>query len=114
MRSIKCLIISILILFQFENFAQQKKSPETKNSKEMTQLLSWFTGEFDNFQQYWKEKEDKVVNPHENIHSIFAPMNLPALGEHIFYVKQYIDGDPKKIYRQRMYSFSEDPTEKAI
>ncbi len=39
---------------------------------------------------------------------------MPELGEHVYYVQQYSDGDPSKIYRQRLYSFSANPEEDAI
>jgi hypothetical protein len=46
-------------------------------------MLSWFTGEFDNFQQVWQQKEDKLVDSlcHEHIHSIFLPVKMPAHGQ---------------------------------
>lgn len=50
----------------------------------------------------------------ERIHSIFKRVDLPAFGEHVFYVEQYLDGDPAKIYRQRLYSFSLDDAEQAV
>lgn len=83
-------------------------------SSDMKLMLSMFKGEFDNFWQVSKEKDDSVKNVHEHIHSIFAPVSVPALGENIFYVKQYMDGNPKKIYRQRLYSFKQDDKEKAV
>lgn len=83
-------------------------------SSDMKLMLSMFKGEFDNFWQVSKEKDDSVKNVHEHIHSIFAPVSVPAIGENVFYVKQYMDGNPKKIYRQRLYSFKQDDKEKAI
>jgi CpeT/CpcT family (DUF1001) len=83
---------------------------------DLTEMLSWFTGEFDNFQQVWQEDEDKVADSlqHEHIHSIFLPVKMPAIGEHVFFVKQYMDGDTNKIYRMRIYNFLIDNNEKAI
>jgi CpeT/CpcT family (DUF1001) len=82
----------------------------------MKQMLSLFTGEFDNFQQVWQEKEDKIADSlrHEHIHSIFLPVKIPALGKNVYYVKQYMDGDTTKIYRLRVYNFSVDAKEQAI
>lgn len=79
-------------------------------------MLTWFTGEFNNFQQVWQEKEDKTPDSlmHEHIHSIFLPVKMPAMGQNVFYVKQYMDGDTSKIYRMRVYNFSIDPQEEAI
>jgi len=71
-------------------------------------MMEWFAGEFDNHQQYLDEVEAETPpeQPHEWIHSIFQPVELPLFGDHVFYVEQYTDGDPAKIYRNRIYSFS--------
>lgn len=83
---------------------------------DLNTMLSWFSGEFNNFQQVWQEKEDKTPDSllHEHIHSIFKPISMPFLGEHVFFVKQYMDGDTNKIYRMRVYHFLVDEVEKAI
>jgi hypothetical protein len=79
-------------------------------------LLKQLTGEFDNYQQVWQEKEDKLPDSlrHEHIHSIFTPAEIPALGENLLLVKQYRDGDTAKMSRMRIYRFSPDKKEKAI
>jgi CpeT/CpcT family (DUF1001) len=79
-------------------------------------LLKQLTGEFDNFQQVWQEKEDQLPDSlrHEHIHSIFSPAEIPALGQHLLFVKQYMDGDTNKICRMRIYRFSPDKKENAI
>jgi CpeT/CpcT family (DUF1001) len=92
----------------------QQSTAQHGLSAELAQMMTLFKGEFDNFQQVHKEKEDKYPHIHEHIHSIFAPVEVPAFGKNVFYVKQYMDGNPSKIYRQRLYSFSEDTQEKAI
>ncbi len=103
----------VLIAFVlFENaFAQKNKS---SLANDMQQMLALFEGEFDNFQQVYKEKEDKAKDVHEHIHSIFKKVNFAPLGNNVFYVIQYMDGDTTKIYRQRMYAFAEDKKENAI
>ncbi len=79
-------------------------------------MKSWFGGEFNNYQQVHKEIEDSTAKNliHEHIHSIFKEVSIPFLGQHVFFVKQYMDNDPKKIYRQRIYSFSINNVENAI
>ncbi|MEX1312454.1 MAG: chromophore lyase CpcT/CpeT, partial [Candidatus Sulfomarinibacteraceae bacterium] len=71
-------------------------------------MMEWFAGEFDNHQQVVEEieAEEPPEQPHEWIHSIFHPVELPAFGDDVFYVEQYIHGDPTNIYRTRIYSFS--------
>jgi hypothetical protein len=84
--------------------------------KDLATLLQWFPGRYDNDLQVYFDGE--LNTPQENrngrIHSIFAPVTLPAFGPNTFYVEQYADGDPSKIYRQRIYRFSADHGENAI
>jgi hypothetical protein len=90
--------------------------PAAVQEKDFRIFLSWFEGEFDSGEQVAFADElgiPKDAVP-ERIHSIFKQVDLPAFGEHVFYVEQYLDGDPAKIYRQRLYSFSLDPAEQAI
>ncbi|MBX7170445.1 MAG: chromophore lyase CpcT/CpeT [Pyrinomonadaceae bacterium] len=77
-------------------------------------FTSWFEGRFDNFAQFYNDKENKTEFPHQNIHSIFKKVDLPQIGKTVFYVQQYSDGDEAKIYRQRLYNFTLDKAEKAI
>ncbi len=79
-------------------------------------FLEWFPGVYDNQEQVYFEEELGVPEEerHERIHHTFARVDLPAFGEHVFYVQQYLDDDPEKIYRQRIYVFSPDYEENAI
>ena len=69
----------------------------------------WFAAEFDNYEQNWQDKidaeKDKELQIHEHIHHVFAPLATPALPGETYFVKQYMDGDPSKVYRQRLYQF---------
>lgn len=84
--------------------------------QDLETMTSWFAGEFDNHLQVVEEQEAETPpeQPHEWIHSIFHPVELPQFGDHVFYVEQYLDGDPAKIYRNRLYSFSVNEDEDAI
>ena len=79
-------------------------------------MMEWFAGEFDNHQQHVDEieAEEPPEQPHEWIHSIFHPVELPDFGDNVFYVEQYIEGDPTNIYRNRIYSFSINEEVEAI
>ena len=84
--------------------------------EDLEQMLTWFAGRFDNHWQHREEEaaEEPVEHPHGRIHSIFAPVDLPAVGEHIFYVQQYSSGDPSKVYRQRLYRFHADAASNSV
>jgi len=90
--------------------------PRAVQEKDLRTFLSWFEGEFDSGEQV--AFADDLGIPRdavpERIHSIFKRVELPAFGPHVFYVEQYLDGDPTRIYRQRLYSFSLDEREQAI
>jgi hypothetical protein len=83
---------------------------------ELELMMEWFAGEFDNHQQHVEqiEAENPPEQPHEWIHSIFHPVELPVFGDNVFYVEQYIGGDPTNIYRNRIYSFSINEEVEAI
>ncbi len=106
----KATLILSLIITSFSPIMAQNLTADLK------EICNLFTGEFDNFQQVWQEKEDKTPDSlmHERIHSIFLPVQMPALGENVFFVKQYMDGDTNNIYRMRVYNLSIDKTENAI
>jgi hypothetical protein len=84
--------------------------------KDLGVLLAWFPGRWDNDLQVFFAKDLKTpeAERHNRIHSIFRLVDLPAFGKNVFYVEQYADNDPAKIYRQRIYRFSVDPAEDAI
>lgn len=77
-------------------------------------MMKWFEGRFDNYQQVYAEKQSKAQYPHEHIHSIFHKVDIPAIKGETFFVQQYMDGNPSKIYRQRLYSFTPNEKENAI
>jgi hypothetical protein len=110
MRKLRIGYMLLILLTAINNVEAQKQNL----ANDLATLKQMFAGEFDNFQQVYKEREDKMPNVHEHIHSIFTPVNLPAFGANVFYVIQYLDGDTSKIYRQRIYVFNEDKMEQAI
>lgn len=84
--------------------------------RDLRTFLEWFPGVYDNQEQVYFEEEQGIPEDqrHERIHHTFAPVDLPAFGEHVFYVQQYLDDDPARIYRQRIYVFTADYDENAI
>ncbi len=70
-------------------------------------FLGWFEGEYDNNEQVWQQAEDGIPESerHERIHHIFRRVAVPALGEHVYFVRQYQNGDYEDVYRQRLYRF---------
>ena len=48
------------------------------------------------------------------MHHVFEPVDLPASGEHVFYVQKHLNDDPAQIYRQRICAFRPHYEESAI
>ncbi len=84
--------------------------------KDMATILTYFEGEFDNFQQIYTEKQKNTPDSlvHERIHSVFKRVEMPEVGKNVLYVKQYADGDTNKIYRQRIYTFLVNEAAEAV
>ncbi|MGB0624733.1 MAG: CpcT/CpeT family chromophore lyase, partial [Luminiphilus sp.] len=78
--------------------------------KDFRTMMQWFPGVYDNQEQVYFEAEQEVDEAlrHERIHHVFEPVELPAFGEHVFYVQQHLNDDPAQIYRQRIYTFQPD------
>ena len=84
--------------------------------KDFRIMMAWFPGVYDNQEQVYFETEqgiDKALR-HERLHHVFTSVDLPAFGDHAFYVQQHLNDDPSQIYRQRIYSFRADYDNNAI
>ncbi|MEE4184322.1 MAG: chromophore lyase CpcT/CpeT [Gammaproteobacteria bacterium] len=90
------------------------RSAELSLEQQLELFLSWFPGEYDNHEQNWQDNLSKVEQVHERIHHIFYPATAMQVGEHTFFVQQYLDGNRDNVYRQRLYHFTLDQEEGAI
>ncbi len=101
------LLACLLAVAAAPALARTPPPPQALQEADFATFLSWFEGRFDNDAQVLFADEFGVPEDsrHERIHSIFRPVDLPALGDHVFYVEQYSNADPSRIYRQRIYVF---------
>ena len=97
-------------------FAALLALPMSVQGQDLEHFLGWFAGEYDNNEQVWQQSEDGVApeNRHEHIHHIFIAAVAPAIGEHTFFIKQYLGRDYEDVYRQRLYNFSVNEDRGAI
>ncbi len=79
------------------------------NLRDLGLIAQWFEGEFDNDEQLWVEGRSdwwgKTDEKHGRIHAIHRRIKADSIGQFVFYVEEYLDGDPSKIGRQRIVSF---------
>lgn len=84
-------------------------------ARDLLILTDWFEGEFDNEEQIWfHHRSGADGEPPIRIHTIHKRVNMPVLGDHVFYVEEYRDHNPANIIRQRLVVFSSDLEENAI
>jgi CpeT/CpcT family (DUF1001) len=108
----RILCFSFFICTLFFNATAQTAQNLERDFKELNQ---WLPGEYNNFQQVYQEKNDAVADDarHQHLHSIFFPVQINAIKGSTYFVKQYLDGDEKKVYRQQIYCFQINAAEKA-
>lgn len=113
------IFMMMVFIFSSLTLGQSAQAQQPNNEvlkKDFSLFLGWFPGRYDNSLQTFWEPDLKIPEEdrHNRIHSIFKAVDLPDFGKNVFYVEQYEDGDPTRIYRQRIYSFSIDEKENAI
>lgn len=94
--------------------AQTPARLASRLNSDLDLLIEWLEGEFDNYWQSRIDRESGAELVHQRIHTIFARIELDEIGPHVFYVQQYVDGDPGKVVRQHLYSFRTNLERQAI
>ncbi|MEM8523896.1 MAG: chromophore lyase CpcT/CpeT [Bacteroidota bacterium] len=99
-------------------FLQSVDAQNDPNARDLIKLTEWFEGEFDNDSQIWYENrygwKGDPEERHNRMHTFHKRIDFPELGNHVFYVEEFIDDDPTKIARQRIVSFSSEAPETKI
>ncbi len=94
-------------------------SAQTANDildRDFREMMGWLEGEFDNSEQYYFEEEMSVPEEERKtrIHMTFKKVDVPAIGENVYYLEQYTENNPENIGRQRLFSFTPDYDNHAI
>ena len=75
---------------------------------ELTQLLGWLPGKYDNTAQADSDPQRGVQPPHDRIALIIVTVYTPRLGHHVFYVQEMAADDPRRVMSERLFSFKVD------
>lgn len=88
---------------------------------DLQRLAAWLAGEWNNHEQVWQQKIDaadvKVLKKEDTVahrHQVVAPVTLPKLGSHVFYVQMTPGTELARPLRQQVFSLSVDSHETAI
>ena len=94
-------------------------SAQTSNDileRDFREMMSWLEGEFDNSEQFYFEEEMSVPEEERKtrIHMTFKKVDVPEIGNNVYYLEQYTENNPQNIGRQRLFSFAPDYENHAI
>lgn len=100
----------------FAGCATSNPVERTPLEDQLALFLDWFPGRYDSAAQVLRDTREGTAEAERNYrrHSIFRQVELPAFGKTVFLAHQYRDGDPAKVYRQRLYTFTLDEAENAF
>ena len=107
-----CVVAALMAVAGQPSHAQEYTVPRDPHARDLLILTEWFDGEFDNEEQLWYEADPRSQTPeevrHERLHTMHRRLDLPAFGEHVFYVEEYKNNDPDEVIRQRLVIFSSE------
>lgn len=109
------LVIYIVIIIGSSIYPQDGLA-QSSLTEDLDRILSWLPGEYDNHIQVYQEAVDKLPQEkrHRQTHHIFARIAADYIPGELIYAQQSQHYDRDDIYRQRIYSFDIDSSEKAI
>ena len=79
-----------------------------KREAELTQLLAWLPGSYDNGAQADDDTRRGVRPAHARISLVLIKVYTPRLGHHVYYAQETAADDPRRVFSQKMYSFTLD------
>lgn len=98
MRAITCLALALLLA----GCASQQKLREA----ELDQLVAALPGRYDNGAQARADAAAALVPPHPALNLLITPFFAPALGEHVFHVRETAADDPRRLISQQIWTLS--------
>lgn len=101
-------------------FGASEASAQTTLDAELSVLLSWIVGEFDNRQQIAKgenallETMPDAARAPDLLFPVFAQVQAPALGRHVIYLQWPMGSPEGRLQRQRIWTFEIDEQRNAV
>ncbi|GAB5486938.1 MAG: hypothetical protein Pars2KO_05080 [Parasphingorhabdus sp.] len=104
--------LMVLFALAFVVVSPAQAADRDPMTRDLILLTDWFEGQFDNEEQVWFQnlQGDKLAEKdrHQRIHTTHRRVDLPQFGKDVFYIEEYLDNDPKNIFRQRIVIFTTD------
>ena len=75
---------------------------------ELSELLVVLPGHYDNTAQAEADPRNHVTPPHDAVGLTITHVYTPRLGHHVYYAQESAADDPRRVFSQKMYSFTVD------
>ncbi len=90
----------------------------TLMEREIEYLMDMWEGDYDNVEQLSFESDrgmkDQTQGQHKRIHSEISKFKNDVIGEHLLYINEYENNDPKNKFREYLYKFIPEDSTKQI
>jgi hypothetical protein len=73
---------------------------------ELTELLAVLPGRYDNGAQADADVRNQVHPPHDAVALTITHVYTPRLGHHVYYAQETAADDPRRVFSQKMYTFT--------
>jgi len=95
---------TLAVLLLLDGCTDQTKVHET----ELAELLAVFPGHYDNTAQVEADTRAHAHPPHDAVALTITHVYTPRLGHHVYYAQETAADDPRRLFNQKMYSFTVD------
>src|SRR6516165_7538170 len=75
---------------------------------ELTELLAVLPGHYDNTAQVEADARNHLNPPHDAVALTITRVYTPRLGHHVYYAQESAADDPRRVFSEKMYSFTVD------
>ena len=78
------------------------------HESELTELLAVLPGHYDNTAQVEADARNHLNPPHDAVALTITRVYTPRLGHHVYYAQESAADDPRRVFSEKMYSFTVD------
>jgi len=75
---------------------------------ELVELLAVLPGHYDNTAQVEADARNHLSTPHDAVALTITKVYTPRLGHHTYYAQESAADDPRRVFSEKMYSFTVD------
>jgi hypothetical protein len=80
-------------------------NPTKQSDADLTKLLTWLPGTYDNVAQADEDVRRGVRPPHDRIRLVIVRVYAPRIGKHVLYAQEMDPDDPNRVMSEHMLSF---------